>query len=432
MGRDFILGLSSKSKRKKEESLRAIHSLRSGNEFTLTSLAGVESKCLLGKGGFGEISLVKIAQLPQLCVLKKMLSAADEMVVASCYGEFKIQHRLFMNHRCFHRIPRPLYVLDCLDADFTGVYGFLMEFCAGGSVSAFAKTWCVDVKDESADEGEEDYESSSDSDVFARDFDPLTLNPVKVASLCVGMIECLADVFKASRRLVHRDIKPENFLVRVNPTDGECNIVLADLGLAKIKHSISISSNSVSFSSVSSISADPMDSGVLSEAESSPQSYAGTFAYSSCETIKFGESTQLSDAHSLGMSILALFLCKHPFIGHPLFQSSQSISLKCMKYIYNMPELLKSGMVEGMLTRSRLFRSLETIEDGKFKPVLHCLNEVFQGLTRCDVEERMDVHTAREKVQLIKDLLPKIGEGWECPTEEEIIRMKIEQYGKSR
>ncbi|GKT33020.1 hypothetical protein ADUPG1_007047 [Aduncisulcus paluster] len=430
MGRDFILGLSSKSKRKKEESLRAIHSLRSGNEFTLTSLAGVESKCLLGKGGFGEISLVKIAQLPQLCVLKKMLSTADEMVVASCYGEFLIQHRLFMNHRCFHRIPRPLYVLDCLDADFTGVYGFLMEFCAGGSVSAFAKTWCVDVKDESADEGEEDYESSSDSDVFARDFDPLTLNPVKVASLCVGMIECLADVFKASRRLVHRDIKPENFLVRVNPTDGECNIVLADLGLANIKESISSSSNSVSFSSVSSISADPMDSGVLSEAESSPQSYAGTFSYSSFETLKFGESTQLSDAHSLGMSILALFLCKHPFIGHPLFQCSQSIS--SVEYMYIMSELLESDIVEGMLTRSRLFRSLETIEDGKFKPVHDCLNEVFKGLTRCDVHSRMRVHEACDKIQSIKALLPKIGEGWKCPTEEEIIRMKIKQYGKSR
>ncbi|GKT18422.1 hypothetical protein ADUPG1_004256, partial [Aduncisulcus paluster] len=98
-----------------------------------------------------------------------------------------------------------------------------MEFCIGGSVSSFAKRWCVVEKSESqgeegdGKEGEEvetsksyseseekeekeeeelsDFFSSSEEDSDDhKDFDPMTLNPVKVSALCVGMIECLDDV----------------------------------------------------------------------------------------------------------------------------------------------------------------------------------------------------------------------------------------------
>ncbi|GKT28375.1 hypothetical protein ADUPG1_004916, partial [Aduncisulcus paluster] len=81
------------------------------------------------------------------------------------------------------------------------------------------------------------------------------------------------------------------------------------------------------------------------------------------------------------------------------------------------------------LCESRLFKTLKTIEGGKFKPVYSCLNEVFEGLTKLDIDERMSVHEACEKVQSIKPLLPKIGEGWKCPSIEDIVKAQVAKYG---
>ncbi|GKT22266.1 hypothetical protein ADUPG1_012086, partial [Aduncisulcus paluster] len=201
------------------------------DSLTLTSASTLTSQCIIGSGGFGEVLLVLIDGIPFPCVLKKMLRIADKTVVKGCRKEFKVQLKLFNNPKCFNRIPRPLYILDLLDCDMKGVYGFLMEFCVGGSVSAFAKRWCADGKyvsvDDTADDSEpSDSDSSSrsgsgsesaDVDTAVPDFDAMTLNPVKVCSLCVGMIECLDDVFTAKPKLVHRDVKPDNFLVRVDP-----------------------------------------------------------------------------------------------------------------------------------------------------------------------------------------------------------------------
>ncbi|GKT30040.1 hypothetical protein ADUPG1_005380, partial [Aduncisulcus paluster] len=126
----------------------------------------------------------------------------------------------------------------------------------GGSVSAFAKRWCADGKYVSVDDTADDSEpsdsfsrsgpgpESADVDTAVPDFDAMTLNPVKVCSLCVGMIECLDDVFTAKPKLVHRDAKPDNFLVRVDPDSKKCTVVLADLGFVQIQDSVSSSTSS--------------------------------------------------------------------------------------------------------------------------------------------------------------------------------------------
>ncbi|GKT31935.1 hypothetical protein ADUPG1_006247, partial [Aduncisulcus paluster] len=214
----------------------------------------------------------------------------------------------------------------------------------------------------------------------------------------------------------------DNFLIRVDPKDGECAVVLADLGLVQIKDSISSSSFSRSFVDSSSDSRKDVEKATAPKAK---RSVCGTLSYNSYEALR-GIQSQMSDAYSLGISILALFFGCDPLLQMPALQFVGSPA----EFVKELMVLIKSDSCP-TIEESDLFNSLLTIEDGKLEPIHECLNEIYKGFTQFAKHKRMSVHQARVKVQSIKPLLPKIGEGWKCPSIEEIISNQLEEYGGS-
>eukprot|EP00764_Aduncisulcus_paluster_P012709 gnl/Carplike_NY0171/579_a787_1543.p1 GENE.gnl/Carplike_NY0171/579_a787_1543~~gnl/Carplike_NY0171/579_a787_1543.p1 ORF type:complete len:643 (+),score=213.85 gnl/Carplike_NY0171/579_a787_1543:234-2162(+) len=203
----------------------------------------------------------------------------------------------------------------------------------------------------------------------------------------------------------------------------KCTIVLSDLGLAQIQDSISSSTTSKSFVDISKSEDTEAKHKHKSKSKPKPKrSICGTLVYNSCEALK-GIQSQESDAYSLGLTLFAVFEGQDPFLQMKVLHGIESEILFAKK----LKEVIESDMGP-KLCESRLFKTLKTIEGGKFKPVYSCLNEIFEGLTKVDIDERMSVHEACEKVQSIKPLLPKIGEGWECPSIDDIVKAQLAKH----
>ncbi|GKT24332.1 hypothetical protein ADUPG1_012702 [Aduncisulcus paluster] len=424
-------------KPKEKKPKRSSSSSHPPKDYVITSAKRITPLCVLGSGGFGEVLLVHIDGIPKPLLLKKLLQVAEPHVISDCKHEFKAQRRLFMDPKCHSCIPRPMYIIDLLDRDtFHGMYGFCMEYCIGGSVKEFVQSWARnDSYLPTSVRSHRDLRSTSPIPPEykpAEDIcDPMTLHPAKVAALCVGMIECLSLVFKARKDVVHRDVKPDNFFIRRNEK-GECRVVLGDFGFVKIRDSVNSSVSSKIFSSSSQDKKDekPITASGPEKEKDSPvveeSSYAirGTFVYNSYESLTAGVQNQKSDAHSLGMSILSLFLGMHPF------QDDQTIlrisdALQLIRTLITRME--KSCLPQ--LKLLPLFRRLKFIEDRKYEPVYTALSEIYTGLTQMEEDERWTVHQAERRIRGVKHLLPEIGEGWRCPSIEDIAAAHVKKYG---
>ncbi|GKT36133.1 hypothetical protein ADUPG1_009155 [Aduncisulcus paluster] len=405
----------------RDESEISRHSPRHKNPgYILTSPSGIEPLCIIGLGGFGEVTLVRIDGIAQLCILKRMIRIGDKKVIHDCKREFKFQQKLFMDPKCFNRIPRPMYILNLLDEDtHVGVYGFIMEYCAGGSVSSFARSWGLLPREDppkSVSELEEESSSVSEwSDKARLSANCMDYDPLRIAALCVGCVECLDDVFMANSSIIHRDVKPDNFLVRIDEYGG--SIVLGDLGLIMLQDCVSSSTGSISFS--------VLEKDVSLKGKSGRPFACGTFVYNSYESLSHGIYSQSSDAFALGLTIYSLFTAKVPFFGHPLLRGIVKSSEFLSKLLY----LHDHGLVP-KLQHSQLFQQIPLLDDGKFKDVYNGLLEIFDGLTKKNPTNRMSVHSAREICSNFVHLLPKIGEGWICPSIDTIISKQREIFGE--
>ncbi|GKT19365.1 hypothetical protein ADUPG1_011488, partial [Aduncisulcus paluster] len=150
---------------------------------TPTSPSTITPQCIIGSGGFGDVILALLVSpfFPTpavLCAVKCMKNACTHEENVRCVErmkkEFSRQCKLYSKASLQSCIPRPLHMLDLLDGDLKGTFGMAMEFCQGGNVIEFAKSWAVDLDE--CDPCEDDEED-------------LVYDPVKIAALCVAIIE---------------------------------------------------------------------------------------------------------------------------------------------------------------------------------------------------------------------------------------------------
>ncbi|GKT29974.1 hypothetical protein ADUPG1_001323, partial [Aduncisulcus paluster] len=334
--------------------------------------------------------------------------------------EFSRQCKLYSKASLQSCIPRPLHILDLLDGDLKGTFGMAMEFCQGGNVIEFAKSWAVDLDE--CDPCEDDEED-------------LVYDPVKIAALCVAIIECVATLCVAKKKLVHRDIKPDNFLVRYDALKKQCHVLLGDLGFVEIRDSMSRSSFITTDSSSSSTSSSSSSSSRSSSSSSEDRpfvfktSIVGTLCYNAPESLASGFYCQRSDAWGVVLTIWSLFNdMKQPFMSHPKVTTIPYSEDYDKNLIDVLGELTKNKSCHPQLTDSEIFCSLETIEGGKYNAVYQVFLAVFDGLLNPDRLKRMTIHQARSLTNDIKYLLPRLGEGWECPSIEEYIARQLEEY----
>eukprot|EP00764_Aduncisulcus_paluster_P013825 gnl/Carplike_NY0171/7535_a10403_195.p1 GENE.gnl/Carplike_NY0171/7535_a10403_195~~gnl/Carplike_NY0171/7535_a10403_195.p1 ORF type:complete len:132 (-),score=21.29 gnl/Carplike_NY0171/7535_a10403_195:247-642(-) len=125
----------------------------------------------------------------------------------------------------------------------------------------------------------------------------------------------------------------------------------------------------------------------------------------------------MSDAYSLGMSIIALFL------GHDPYKDNKALELQfdSGKYAFTLSQLIKDGFTP-LIERTSLFKSLLSIDHGEYSIVHSRLNQIVKGLTRVQKHDRMSVHEARKMIEPISSLLPPLGEGWKYPNIEEFVK----------
>ncbi|GKT32168.1 hypothetical protein ADUPG1_006376, partial [Aduncisulcus paluster] len=228
---------------------------------------------------------------------------------------------------------------------------------------------------------------------------------------------------------IHRDIKPDNYLVRVDPDTGRCGLILGDLGLAQISDSISSSKDSLSFSVSSVISSGSVVSSSKSSKTTQKEDrkvICGTYAYNSPEAL-FGNHSKDSDAYALGMSMYAAFSGHVPFLSNRAFD----------EFFHPDGTVDNAGVIQKMLEMMHnrdfpkiewcpLFRKLKEMPHGD--EIYSCLKEVYDGLIEYDAGDRLSVNDARMKVESIAQLLPRLGEGWECPTIDSIIKRQMKRY----
>ncbi|GKT24456.1 hypothetical protein ADUPG1_012740 [Aduncisulcus paluster] len=382
------------SRRRRERKLQLLE------ESVLTSAENIEPLCIIGSGGFGKVFLVRVTfsgREPLLCALKCMknqeMCEDNVKYISGMKKEFSRQCRLYSHHSIKCCIPRPLFILDLLDSNHEGILGILMEFCQGGCIIDFAKSWAIDL---------------DECDPFEDDEEDLVYDPLKIASLCFGIIRCVSDVFIVKKKLVHRDIKPANFLVRYIESSRQCEIVLGDLGFVELRDSMSRNS---SFQTIGPRRKDSSSSSQIHRRFSYKPSIVGTLCYNAPESLKNGYYCQRSDAWGVILSIWSLFNeMKEPFMSHPDI-TSIGPSADYSRYIrIALQRLIAEGALPA-ITDSELFMELDEIQAYRLK--------------------RMKISEARELIdKLDPDLLPPIGEGWIIPSIKDYIKEQIEEYGE--
>ncbi|GKT26649.1 hypothetical protein ADUPG1_013431 [Aduncisulcus paluster] len=401
------------------------------NSYTLITPDEIESLCIIGQGGFGQVLLVQIPGIEEPCVFKKMLRKADKKLIKELKAKFKTQKKMY--EECREGLPKPLYIFNFLNKKLVGDYGFSVEFCRGGNISEFSKLWCIEMPPRKHEESESESESSTFVDIDR--VSPGLYNPFKLASIWVSTIECIDDVLKAFERkktdkftlgFPFCDIKPDKFLVRIDPKTNECKVVLGDLGLAGHQDSFLPSSTPGPYSSEDSMLGKKKEK--EREKDKRTSSICGSLIYNAPETLLSGIHTLKSVAYSLGMALYTLFNQGSP----PSLGIRREDLDNPTSFITELKKLIEEGEEPMVSLESCLiFRKLKGKAKGG-EEIAECIGETFAGLTKKKAEERMSIHEARECVRKIKFLIPRLGLGLKCPSIEGIVQRQLKMYDHNK
>ncbi|GKT27657.1 hypothetical protein ADUPG1_013952 [Aduncisulcus paluster] len=390
----------------------------------------VEPLCILGCGSFGENLLVSVEGMRNPCVFKKMFKVGSKSVTKRCRKEFKSLKRLYSESSCLHHIPEPISILNFLDERYDGIYGFVSEFCLGGNLRHFASKWCVakvgslsssspksplhrQVMDE-----EDEYSESSDSadDLGTCGLDGIRFDPLRVASVCVAIIECVADICDARPDYVHKAIKLENFLVRCGK-HGSCSLVLSDVGLPDVQEYIMHRLLPISKSEKQGVRKEKQRNDVR-------KAMIDTLSYNAPESLQRAIFSQKSDGWGVALCCWSLFnSLKRPYAGHIFLRDLTASEMRRELLV-----LATDDVSVPDLRDCELFVSLKRMSDGRYRSVFQTLAKVFLGLTEIKPKQRITLQQARQDVQSIKKLLPAFGKGFKPLSIKQVISKQLDRY----
>ncbi|GKT15058.1 hypothetical protein ADUPG1_010611 [Aduncisulcus paluster] len=438
--------------------------LEEEKKYILTSRDGMKSMCKIGQGAFGDVLLIehthdvmrkkKLVSTKDYLIFKKIISKPGRNVKKIADQEFGLQCKLYYDI-AIQQIPQPFYKLDLLNEKGKGTYGFIMEYCRGGSALHFFNNWCVSAASPLTQEkppltqtiSEDSSESTSTSTSYSRrsSEEPessIMYDPMKVASLCFAMVKCVAAVL-STKGMLHRDIKPENFLVRVNPkhepTRPDCEVILGDLGLSLLhehqakltrQNRLTISDRMSKKGVVKGSSKFKSTSMTMSVSIMEDCALVGTPCFIAPEIlapeISVAHSKPIysrkSDSFALAISIFALFNN-----GSPIPEISTPPGASMATILWN---IISKNEKTPFIDDCPLFCELKKVSG----PVHKCLRDIYISLTTSDMVDRKDACWAFDLIQgLKKDLkkkkqfIPDLGYGWAPPTFEDMRKDAIEK-----
>ncbi|GKT21619.1 hypothetical protein ADUPG1_011953 [Aduncisulcus paluster] len=324
----------------------------------------------LGSGGFGSIHEGKYKKLH--VVIKKVKKTAIPLLEEKeeLYYQWKI-YKAFQHQFCPVPVPYGRYFDEEEDR-----LCLVMEYCKGGSI------WDI------FQGGNSMYDAP---DIGTED------GALQAVSICSGMICSTGIIIQEMKKFRHLDLKPENFFIRRKGKYGE--VIVGDLGFAKVESTLSRSTNAKQATRVSS--ADREES-YCSDAESGAknkncaQGDPHYWPLEICENLSNPTKLILSrcDSYALGLCIYYVFSSGNLAFSYPTSPLNEK-SPEFMDQVKKMIRLREEALPK--LEDTVHYKTLKASKCEKKREIVDIFLRIYNGLTTNEYSNRMKIATYLKK-----------------------------------